>query len=186
MKKLLAILLAVVCLATMSVVAFASNTLTERNAQITTEFTYSVAEHYEITIPSTLNINAALANPDTGDVAGLRISADNVTLGENRILEVRATSANNFVLKNAAAESQSALKGGLPYDFMVKAGNADGTGALSKISENGGLVLTLDWRYPGVSYEMSVRNLDLSKAFVAGEYTDTLTFTATVRDIAQS
>ena len=115
MKKLFAIILAVVLFATMCIAVFAADYTTEGNAGVSVN--YSVAPTYTVTIPTDVTIDA------DGTVA--TISAENVVVNKGEYVSVALAEENNFIVKTAE---------GATLEYTV---NVNGVNAYSKNLEKG-------------------------------------------------
>lgn len=179
MKKVLALFLAVLCLATMSVSAFA-DTLTPENTQGSTTLIFAEGERYEITIPAVLNIQDRMAEIEKDDYATLPVKVNNALIAPGRQLEMRVSSANNFKFKNDIVEADPDLKGGISYTLSGRV-----NGKLTTVTAENDLILALMWGYTEYSGVLTIKDIDFDSVYTAGEYTDTLTFTASIGEMAQ-
>lgn len=162
MKKILAIILAVLMAATMSVTAFADTVITDTNTSDKgqTIVSFNVAPTYTVTIPTSITL-VQMGNEADGYTYEntMAITADNVRLEEGNCIYVTMERAlNDFELTLPSGYT-------LPYDVIV-----DGTSVQD------------------LGYTVAAFNADGSETMTfkagnpqyAGEYTDTVTFTISV------
>ena len=154
MKKLFAILLTVAMLATMSITAFAENTTGG-----STEVSFNVDPTYTVTIPATVELNKV----DTEGVVTYEndytITADaGVRLKKNEYIEVTVASDFEMTTAEGATLAYEITKGGAALvNDVVATFNTDKTAQSSTI-------------------HISAGDPDF-----AGDYSDTVTFTITVK-----
>ena len=153
MKKLLALILAVALMATLSVTAFAADYDTEGDKGMTV--TYSVAPAYTVTIPTDVTIDGNSAT----------ISAEDVVVEKGQYVSVTLAENNNFTVKTAegaelaytvTADGEAVAAG----DEILAVNPADG--------KTGTATITFD--------------IDESAIKYAGTYTGSATFTISVKD----
>ena len=154
MKKLLALILAIALLLSLSVTAFATDYNTE--GEKGTTVTYTVAPAYTVTIPQNVTIDG---NATT-------ISAENVVVEKGRYVSVTLADSNDFTV---------ATEQGATLTYTVTA-NGENIAAGDEIlavnptdSATGTATVTFD--------------IDESDIKYAGTYTGTATFTVALKDV---
>ena len=161
MKKLFALILTVVMIATMSVTAFAANTTGG-----STEVSFNVAHTYTVTIPATVELAKETAGDGTVTyendytieaVAGVRLK-------KNECIEVTVASDFEMTTTEGATLAYSITAGG----------NAVG---------NNGVVATFGTDKNAQSTTIHIAAADPD---YAGEYKDTVTFTVAVKVAANN
>ena len=152
MKKLFAVILAVVMIATMSVTAFAANTTGG-----SMEVTYSVAPAYTVTIPETITIGA--------DGTSATVSAADVVVNKGQYVSVTLAADNNFTVKTTE---------GAELTYTVTA-NGETVAA-------GGEILAVNPADSATGTATITFDIDETAIQYAGTYTGSATFTISVED----
>ena len=157
MKKLLALILAVALMATMSVSAFAADYDTTGDKGM--EVTYSVNPGYTVTIPTDVTIDG---NSTT-------ISAENVVVEKGKYVSVTLADDNDFTVRTqqGAELSYTVTKDGQP----VAAG-----GEILAVNPTDGKTGTATITF----------DIDESDIKYAGAYTGSATFTIAVKDVPKT
>lgn len=156
MKKLLALVLAVIMLCSLSVTALAAS-LNESNKVGTVTVSYGVDEGYVVTIPADVAVSTA------GVEATL--SASHVLLPSGKTLTVTVSSANGFKLKYESSQ--------IPYTVSVD-NTKQTTATFPALSILSGTTSG------SVKLTFQTTAADIAGATKAGSHTDTLTFTCGV------
>ena len=154
MKKLFALILAIVLMATMSVSAFAADYDTAGDKDMTV--TYSVDPAYTVTIPTDVTIDGNAAT----------ISAQDVVVEKGKYVSVSLAADNDFTVKTTE---------GAELTYTVTANGADVAA--------GGEILAVN-PADGKTGSASVTfDIDESAIVYAGTYTGTATFTVAVKPV---
>ena len=160
MKKLLALILAIALMATLSVTAFAEEYDTTGDKSMTV--TYAVAPSYIVTIPGEITIGADGTSTDT-------IKAENVVVNKGQYVSVSLDEENGFTVttQEGASLTYTVTANGETLaagDEILAVNPADGkTGTAS---------ITFD--------------IDESAIQYAGTYTGTVIFTVAVKDVPKT
>ena len=157
MKKLFALILAVVMIATMSTTAFAAEIGTETNAsQGSTTITIDIAPTYTVTIPADVNV---AFNATETDFGAIEVTASQIH--PNKCIKVELTSDGK--LENSIDATNV-----IPY--VIKDSEGDVFTSATYLTE-------------GDKTELSIHiTADDWNAAYAGEYSDTVTFTVSYED----
>lgn len=155
MKKLFALVLAVVMLATMSVTVFAADYDTNPGDKETTVI-YSVVPTYVVTIPADITINGAA---DT-------ISAENVVVAKGQYVSVALAAENDFTVTTAE---------GATLDYTV---TKDGQNIVA-----GDEILAVNPADGKTGSANIIFDIDESAIIYAGTYEGTATFTISVKSV---
>lgn len=156
MKKLLALVLTVIMLCSVSVTAFAAD-LDEGNNVGTITVSYGVDEGYVVTIPADVTVSTAGVETT--------LSASSVLIPDGKTLTVSVASTNNFNLEYAGSQ--------IPYTVSV--GETEQTTATFTA-----LSITSGTTSGSVKLTFKTTDADIAKATKSGNHTDTLTFTCGV------
>lgn len=161
MKKLFALVLAVVMIATMSTTAFAAEIGTETNAsQGSTEVSFNVDPTYTVTIPATVELER---QEDNGTVT----YENDYTIGANAGVRLKK---NEYIEVTVASGFEMTTTEGATLAYSITAGgNAVGTG---------GVVAEFETNKSAQSATIHIAANDPD---YAGEYKDTVTFTVAVK-----
>ena len=159
MKKVLALILFVVMMMTLSVTAFAADYDTTGDKGMTV--TYSVAPAYTVTIPETVTIGA--------DGTEKTVSAEDVVVEKGQYVSVTLAADNNFTVKTTegAELTYTVTKDGQPVAAggeILAVNPADG--------KTGTATITFD--------------IDESAIQYAGTYKGSATFTIAVKDVPKT
>ena len=159
MKKLLALLLAIALMATLSVTAFAAEY--DSTGDKGMNVTYSVNQGYTVTIPETVTIGA--------DGTSATVSAEGVVVNKGQYVSVTLAADNNFTVKTAegAELTYTVTKDGQPVAAggeILAVNPADG--------KTGSASVTFDIDEAAIQY--------------AGTYTGSATFTIAVKDVPKT
>ena len=166
MKKLFALILAVVMIATMSVTAFAAEIGPEANAsQGSTEVSFNVDPTYTVTIPATVELKKV----DTEGVITYEndytLTAEaGVRLKKNEYIEV--TVASDFIMTTTE---------GATLEYGITANDT--------AVANDGIVAEFD---TNKSQQTTTIHIAANDPDYAGEYKDTVTFTVAVKVAANN
>ena len=161
MKKLFALILTVCLLATMSVTAFAAEIGTETNAsQGSTEVSFNVDPTYTVTIPATVELQKV---EDNGTVT----YENDYTIGANAGVRLKK---NEYIEVTVASDFEMTTTEGATLAYTITAENA--------AVATGGVVaeFATDKAEQTATIHIAANDPDF-----AGEYTDTVTFTLTVK-----
>ena len=155
MKKLFALILAVVMIATMSVTAFAANTTGG-----STKISFNVDPTYTITIPPTVELQKV---EDNGTVT----YENDYTIGANAGVRLKK---NQYIEVTVASDFEMTTTEGATLDYTITAENA--------AVANNGVVATFgtDKNAQSTTIHIAANDPDY-----AGEYKDTVTFTIAVK-----
>lgn len=156
MKKLLALVLAVLMLCSVSVTAFAAD-LDKGNSVGSMTVSYGVEDGYVVTIPADVVVNT------TG--VEKMLSASSVLLPDGKTLTVSISSANDFKLDYAGSK--------IPYTVSI--GSTEQTNATFNA-----LSITSGTTSGSVKLIFKTTDADIAKATKSGNHTDTITFTCGV------
>ena len=161
MKKLFALVLAVVMIATMSVTAFAAEIGTETNAsQGSTEVSFNVDPTYTVTIPATVALNKAEDNGTVTYENDYTLTAQaGVRLKKGEYIEV--TVASDFEMTTTEGAT-------LAYNIAAGGSNV----------ANNGVVAAFD---TDKTEQTATIHIAANDPDYAGEYKDTVTFTVAVK-----
>ena len=155
MKKLFALLLAVVLMATLSVTAFAADYDTAGDKGM--NVTYSVAPAYTVTIPETVTIGA--------DGTEKTVSAEDVVVNKGQYVSVTLAADNNFTVKTAE---------GAELAYTVTANG--------KAVAAGGEILAVNPADGKTGTATVTFDIDEAAIQYAGTYTGSAIFTIAVKD----
>ena len=161
MKKLFALILTVVMIATMSTTAFAAEIGPEANAsQGSTEISFNVDPTYTVTIPATVE----LVRQDNNDT----VTYENYyTIGANAGVRLKK---NEYIEVTVASDFEMTTEQGATLDYTITKGrNAVATGGV--VAE-----FATDKNAQSTTIHIAANDPDY-----AGEYKDTVTFTLTVK-----
>ena len=155
MKKLFALILAVVMIATMSTTAFAANTTGG-----STEVSFNVDPTYTVTIPATVELNKV---EDNGTVT----YENDYTIGANAGVRLKK---NEYIEVTVASDFEMTTTEGAPIAYTITAEDA--------AVANNGVVATFgtDKNAQSTTIHIAANDPDY-----AGEYKDTVTFTVAVK-----
>ena len=161
MKKLFALILAVVMIATMSVTAFAAEIGPGANAsQGSTEVSFNVDPTYTITIPATVELQKV---EDNGTVT----YENDYTIGANAGVRLKK---NEYIEVTVASDFEMTTTEGATLDYTVTAENA-------AVANNGVVAeFATDKNAQSTTIHIAANDPDY-----AGEYKDTVTFTVAVK-----
>ena len=155
MKKLFALILAVVMIATMSVTAFAANT--EGGS---TEVSFNVDPTYTITIPATVELERQEDN-------GIVTYENDYTIGANAGVRLKK---GEYIEVTVASDFKMTTTEGATLDYTITAENA-------AVANNGVVAeFATDKAEQTATIHIAANDPDF-----AGEYKDTVTFTLTVK-----
>ena len=157
MKKLLALILAIALMATLSVTAFAADYDTAGDKGMTV--TYSVAPAYTVTIPTDVTI----------DGNSTAISAENVVVEKGKYVSVSLADDNDFTVRTQQ---------GAELSYTVTA-NGEAVAAGDEILA----VNPTDGKIGSAAVTFAI---DESAIKYAGTYTGTATFTISVKDVPKT
>ena len=155
MKKLFALVLAVVMIATMSVTAFAANTTGG-----STEVSFNVDPTYTVTIPATVELER---QEDNGTVT----YENDYTIGANAGVRLKK---NEYIEVTVASDFEMTTTEGATLAYTITAEDA--------AVANNGVVATFgtDKNAQSTTIHIAANDPDY-----AGEYKDTVTFTVAVK-----
>ena len=155
MKKLFAVILAVAMLATMSVTAFAANTTGG-----STEVSFNVDPTYTVTIPATVELQKV---EDNGTVT----YENDYTIGANAGVRLKK---NEYIEVTVASDFTMQTTEGATLAYSITAGG-------NAVANNGVVAdFATDKAEQTATIHIAANDPDF-----AGEYTDTVTFTLTVK-----
>ena len=155
MKKLFAVILAVAMLATMSVTAFAANTTGG-----STEVSFNVDPTYTVTIPATVELQKV---EDNGTVT----YENDYTIGANAGVRLKK---NEYIEVTVASDFEMTTTEGATLAYSITAGG-------NAVANNGVVAdFATDKAEQTATIHIAANDPDF-----AGEYTDTVTFTLTVK-----
>lgn len=155
MKKLLSVILAIAIMMTLSISAFATKAFDQDTDSDTTDVTLNITTAYTISIPATVEFAAGALSVQKA------ITATDVLLKNNFQITVAIDSENDFNLKTTENAT-------LPY--TVKTSNEEEAQAVA----DGATVATF------TDDDTQALYFATSLPDVAGEYSDTVTFTVAV------
>ena len=155
MKKLFALILAVVMIATMSTTAFAANTTGG-----STEVSFNVDPTYTVTIPATVE----LERQDNNDTVTYE---NHYTIGANAGVRLKK---NEYIEVTIASDFEMTTEQGATLDYTITKGR--------DAVATGGVVATFgtDKNAQSTAIHIAANDPDY-----AGEYKDTVTFTVAVK-----
>ena len=156
MRKLLALILAITMMATLSVTAFAADYDTTGDKGM--NVTYSVNPGYTVTIPETVTIGA--------DGAEKTVSAEDVVVEKGRYVSVTLAESNNFTVKTTEGAE-------LTYTVTANGENVAAGGEILAVNPANGKSGTANITF----------DIDEAAIQYAGTYTGTATFTIAVKDV---
>ena len=157
MKKLLALILTVALMVTLSVTAFAADYDTTGNKGMTV--TYSVAPAYTVTIPPTVTIGASGTSAE--------ISAADVVVEKGQYVSVTLAENNNFTVKTDEGAE-------LTYTVTANGENIAAGGEVLAVNPADGKTGTATITF----------DIDESAIQYAGTYTGSATFTIAVKPVS--
>ena len=158
MKKLFALILAVVMIATMSTTAFAAVDQDSTDPNSSINVTYSVAPAYTVTIPETVTIGA--------EGTSTTVSAADVVVNKGQYVSVTLAADNNFTVKTAEGAE-------LTYTVTANGETVAPGGEILAVNPADGKTGTATVTF----------DIDESTIQYAGTYTGTATFTIAVKDV---
>ena len=156
MKKLLALILAITMMATLSVTAFATDYDTAGNKGM--NVTYSVNPGYTVTIPETVTIGA--------DGTEATVSAENVVVNKGQYVSVTLAVDNNFTVTTTE---------GAELTYTVTANG--------KAVTAGGEILAVNPADGKTGTATITFDIDETAIQYAGTYTGSATFTIAVKPV---
>ena len=160
MKKLFALILAVVMIATMSVTAFAANT--EGGS---TELSFNVDPTYTVTIPATVELNKVEDNGTVTYENDYTLTAQaGVRLKKNEYIEV--TVASDFEMTTTEGAT-------LAYTITAGGNNVAMGGVVAEFATD-------------KAEQTATIHIAANDPDYAGEYKDTVTFTIAVKDVPKT
>ena len=167
MKKIFALILAIVMMASMSVVVFAADK--EAGAvEGSTVLTYGVDQAYEVVIPE----NQTFAGSDAdGYTASGDVKATGVKIAKGEKFTITVASANSWTLVDTEGEDGAAISDPVSYDAKVDGSSIKTTG---KVLELG------DTTTPGGNSATKTITFTTAGTGQEGTYKDTLTFTVAI------
>ena len=154
MKKLLALILAIALMATMSVTAFAADYDTAGDKGMTV--TYSVAPAYTVTIPTDVTI----------DGNSTAISAENVVVEKGKYVSVTLADDNDFTVRTQQGAE-------LSYTVTANGANVAAGGEILVVNPTDGKTGSATVTFA----------IDEAAIKYAGTYTGSATFTIAVKDV---
>ena len=157
MKKLFAVILAVVMIATMSTTAFAAN-----STGGSTEVSFNVDPTYTVTIPATVELNKV---EDNGTVT----YENDYTIGANAGVRLKK---NEYIEVTVASDFEMTTTEGATLAYTITAEDA--------AVITGGVVAEFD---TDKAEQTATIHIAANDPDFAGEYKDTVTFTLTVKTI---
>ena len=167
MKKIFALILAIVMIASMSVVVFAADK--EAGAvDGSTTLTYGVDQAYEVVIPGDQTFSG---DDTTGYTASGTVEASGVKIAKGEKFTITVTSANSWKLVDTEGAGQTAISDPVDYDAKIGGASIKTTGKvleLESTTTSGGNEgsATITFTTAGTGQE--------------GTYKDTLTFTVAI------
>ena len=174
MKKIIALVVAILMIASMSVVVFAVDKADESDVSGSTVLTYGVDQAYEVTIPDSQDF---AGTDDAGYTASGAVSATGVKIAKGEIFTVSVTSAHNWTLVDTEGENGAAISDPVAYDAKVDGASIKTTGT----------VLTLaSTTTPGGNSGSKTIEFSTAGTGQEGTYVDTLTFAVAITTPAQS
>ena len=161
MKKLFALILAVVMIATMSVTAFAAEIGPGANAsQGSTEVSFNVDPTYTVTIPATVELNKVEDN-------GVITYENDYTLTAQAGVRLKK---GEYIEVTVASDFKMTTQEGATLDYAITAGG-------NTVANNGVVAeFATDKLEQTATIHIAANDPDY-----AGEYKDTVTFTLTVK-----
>ena len=160
MKKIIALVIAILMMAAIAVPAFAGTY--DPEGENTVEVKYTVDGGYVVTI-----IDAVTLGEKDATVAAGNVSVSNAILEEGKTLTVTVKSTNGFTVNNSGSKT-------IAYSMTIGEGEAITSGTDAKT------VLTVESGTATGSVAVSFARTGDVPANVAGEFTDTLTFEVAV------
>lgn len=185
MRKIIAIVLAVVMIAAMSVTVFAEKNLSNEDTKSPAiPVTYNVDKGYTITIPD--NFELTDTNDDTAAEGTGNVVINSAKLNSGETLKVTVTSENYD--KDSGKDWRLLDNGGadpLPYTITVSdvtEAAADGytNGGISGTLAHGGVVISYTSASKAFKPLTSKMDLQTEKTNQAGDFKDNLTFVSAV------
>ena len=185
MKKIFALILAIVMIASMSVVVFAEEPTDKAAGPVanSTILTYGVKQAYEVVIPA----STSFAGTDAaGYTATGTLSATGVKIAANEVFTISVTSANKWTLVDTELANGQPISAPVAYDVKID-------GESKKVLDDTTTEITTDYKAsfdaltvlpvatPVTGNTGSV-TLDFFTAGTGqeGEYQDTLTFVVAI------
>ena len=154
MKKLFALIFAIVMIATLSFTAFATNADPDDDRGVTV--TYTVEPTYTVTIPQNVTINGTTAT----------ISAEDVVVAKGKYVSVSPADDNDFSVSTAEGAT-------LAYTVTVGGMEIPAGGEILAVNPTNGKTGSSSVTFA----------IDESAIQYAGTYTGTATFTVAVKDV---
>ena len=183
MRKIIAIILAVVMLAAMSIPAFAKTLADESNSDKsdTVPVTYTSSQGYEVEIPNEF----ALTDEDADGIANGSgtVTAKKAKLGNGKKLIVTVASANNTNMVDGYNWKLVEAAGADPIGYTIAVENTTNGGVTTDALTQGGQVLTYTSNAAKWANKVSTMNITTAYSNQAGTFSDTLTFTASVVNV---
>ena len=165
MKKIISLALVVVMLFAMTTLCAYAADITPSNPSKEMTISYGAGEYYEITIPP----NITLGNLDEYVVAATGLKLENVSLLPNTRLKVTAQSANNFAVAMKGTNHK------VPYTLRYGSEDTEVYNSVGPIT-----LVDIAAGVPSLTCPMAFKRT--GNAAVSGQYTDTITFTASVNE----
>lgn len=162
MKKILSVIISVVIALWMPMNLLAAEEITqdsnEKSGKISVDYNAGVT--YNVTIPASVTFTDAEKSVERG------IQASNVVLDEGSSLYVEVSSLNGFKMKNG--------DGSIDYKLMVNYNT-------TPKEDHYDILIVHAGESSGWAILDFITELDKRNALYAGKYTDTLTFTVTIK-----
>ena len=171
MKKIIAIVVAIVMMAAMAVPAFADNVTVDGGTAGTT-VTYNTSQGFEVSIPSAISINAETNVSESADITVVKAK-----LAPEATLNVAITSANadgtTWTLKAAGADD-------VTYTIAMTPSSPNTVASMATVAKDATILTVASSATYVESSAKASLVLTAAGTTQVANFTDTLTFTVTV------
>ena len=180
MKKIFALILAIVMMASMSVVVFAEAPDDKAAGAVngSTVLTYGVAQDYVVTIPPSTDF---AGTDEAGYTATGDLKAEGVKIAKGETFTITVTSANAWTLVDTEGLNGAAISDPVGYDILIGGSSIKATDPETQAVLATATALTLgSTTTPGGNSKTVKLDFTTAGTGQEGTYVDTLTFTVAI------